>query len=124
MDLDTQPLMTRMLNNECVEREKKTHASGTLLMRFIRVEIRRATRNTSASQQIGFLSLCMNCKSKQVRSSCLQVYNNTHNSSWVIASNCDVLRPGGRCQSEDEDEHRYNEQHHRHNYRFPLSPLK
>lgn len=47
-----------------------------------------------------------------------------HNESWIVAAHCDVLRPGSRCQAEDEDEHGYNEQHHCHNYGFPLPPLK
>lgn len=46
------------------------------------------------------------------------------NESWVVAAHRNVLRPGSRCQAEDEDQHGYNEQHHCHDYGFPLPPLK
>lgn len=48
----------------------------------------------------------------------------THNHSWIVATHCDVLRPGCCCQAKDEDEHGDDEQQHRHYYGFPLSPFK
>lgn len=48
----------------------------------------------------------------------------THDDSGVVAANGDVLRPGCRREAKDEDEHRHNEQHPRHDDGFPLPLLE
>lgn len=54
----------------------------------------------------------------------MQVRACSHNDSRVVPAHGDVLRPGGRCQAEDEDQHGDDEQQHRHYNGFPLPSLK
>lgn len=46
------------------------------------------------------------------------------NDSWVVAADCNVLRPAGGGQAENKDEHGNDEKHPCDYYGFPLPPFE
>lgn len=113
--------MTLMLNNEW--QGKYTHQRLPAII-FLTIGTRKqklAGKNTCFAQNHRFPRMAV-CGGKPYHDwgKWLQLQTCTHDDSGVVPSDRDVLCAGGCRQAEDEDEHRHNQQHPRHDDGFPL----